>query len=57
MRGRLVKTLLEENQQPGEYLLSWDGKDNTGNSVASGSYIISLTGETLTESKVITFVK
>ena len=42
VRGRLVRTLLEDDPGPGERSLSWDGRDDDGRLVASGSYRIQL---------------
>ncbi|NOR17413.1 T9SS type A sorting domain-containing protein [candidate division WOR-3 bacterium] len=36
--GRLVKTLVNEPQEPGYYRVLWDGKDNLDNAVPSGIY-------------------
>ena len=38
IRGRLVKTLLDDKKAPGTYRVTWDGKDGTGQEVASGIY-------------------
>jgi alpha-L-arabinofuranosidase len=40
--GQLVKTLVEENQPPGEYQVSWDVRDGWGDEVASGVYLCCL---------------
>jgi hypothetical protein len=37
-RGRLVKTLLDENRSAGENVVSWDGSDAKGGHVASGVF-------------------
>ncbi len=37
--GQEVKTLLNTHRNPGEYHVVWDGKDNSGKAVASGTYI------------------
>ena len=36
--GQRVSTLLNEIKQPGEYVAVWDGRDDFGNTVASGIY-------------------
>ncbi len=42
VQGRLVSELVNERQQPGEYRLSWDGRDEGGLSVPSGIYLYRL---------------
>jgi len=37
--GRLVRTLVNETKQPGDYTVSWDGKDTSGKRVAHGVYL------------------
>jgi hypothetical protein len=39
MRGREVKTLINEDQTAGPKFVLWDGRDNWGNPVSSGVYI------------------
>ncbi len=36
--GQEVKTLVDEEQIPGHYFLSWDGRDSSGRELASGVY-------------------
>jgi len=40
--GRLVKTLVNQRQYPGDYRISWDGRDEGGESVSSGIYFARL---------------
>ena len=40
--GRVVKTLVDENQPAGARSVRWDGNDNHGNRVVSGIYIYQL---------------
>jgi hypothetical protein len=40
--GRLVKTLLDQNQTSGIYSVNWDGKNNFGKTVSSGIYFYRL---------------
>jgi len=42
VNGRKVRTLLDESQSSGEHFAQWNGRDDLGNSVASGSYYYSL---------------
>jgi hypothetical protein len=39
MRGNLVRTLIDEQQAPANYMVYWDKTDAAGNSVPSGSYM------------------
>jgi hypothetical protein len=40
--GQKIRILVDEVQSPGLYLQSWDGLDNLGRSVASGTYLYHL---------------
>jgi flagellar hook assembly protein FlgD len=43
VQGALVKTLTDQSLKPGTYKVVWDGRDDRGNSVASGSYFCQVT--------------
>jgi flagellar hook assembly protein FlgD len=43
VQGRIIRTLVDEKKPCGTYRAVWDGKDDAGNAVASGSYIARLT--------------
>ncbi len=51
--GKEVRSLINNMQQPGAYKLIWDGKNNSGQIIASGTYLLKLTvsagGKTLFE--------
>ncbi len=40
--GKEVKILLDENMKSGKYQLTWDGTDNFGNRISSGTYFINM---------------
>ena len=40
--GRVVKTLVDEDQSGGSYRVDWQGKDDRGESVSSGVYFFAL---------------
>jgi len=42
LTGRLVKTLLNDNIEPGYHSVVWSGTDTHGQSVASGMYLYQL---------------
>jgi len=41
-QGRLVRTLFDRLEQPGDRTITWDGLDGTGRRVASGVYFLRL---------------
>ena len=49
--GRLVQTLVENHQLPGEYTVVWDGKDENGLEVASGIYLYRLATNDFADTK------
>jgi flagellar hook assembly protein FlgD len=55
--GEAVRTLFEGRQAPGEYRAAWDGKDERGNSMSSGVYILSLVSGTHRQSIRMTLMK
>lgn len=55
--GRRVKTLLTRRLKAGEYNITWDGTDLSGNPVATGLYFYKLVGEQKTMTKKMLLVK
>ncbi|MBN1998061.1 endo-1,4-beta-xylanase [candidate division KSB1 bacterium] len=55
--GRLVKTLVDRYQQPGQYAVIWGGCDNDGEPIASGAYYYHLTGENFDARKNLIFIR
>jgi len=53
--GRVVRTVLDEVRPTGAYDVEWNGRDDTGQPVASGVYLVKLTtnGQTDTQRGVI----
>ncbi len=51
--GRIVKTLVNEPQEPGYYKVLWDGKDNLDNAVPSGVYFYRIEAGNFTAMKKI----
>ncbi len=54
-RGALVRTLVEDSRSAGTHAVSWDGRDNAGVTVASGSYryVLTVNGQTAVRSMVV----
>jgi flagellar hook assembly protein FlgD len=57
VHGALVATLLAEQLGEGRHEISWDGRDNTGQTVSSGIYIYALTANKKTVSRKMTLLK
>jgi len=51
--GREVRRLINEYKKAGYYLVKWDGKDNSGNSVSAGIYFCQMRGKKFTKTKKI----
>jgi len=50
LRGALVRTLVDQINEPGVYSIVWDGTDKDGNKVSSGIYIFQLQAGQFTKS-------
>jgi len=57
MMGRQVATLVNGQQAAGRYDASWNGRNDSGSTVASGVYIYRLTAGTFVESKTMLLMK
>ena len=55
--GQLVKTLVDQAQEPGSYEVIWDGKDEKGNDVVSGIYFYQLTTGEFSQTKKMILIK
>jgi len=51
LSGQLVRTLIDAPQAAGRFQINWDGKDETGNGVASGVYLYRLEAGNFAETK------
>ncbi len=51
MDGRLVRTLLDASLPAGEKSVTWDGRDEVGRSVATGTYMVRFQAAGATESQ------
>jgi hypothetical protein len=55
--GRKVATLAREDLMPGEYEVSWDGRNEEGQRVASGVYLYRLEAEGLVKTRKMVLLK
>jgi hypothetical protein len=55
--GALVKTLVKESKKANNYKVIWDGRNNSGNSVASGVYFYRLIAGDFRATKKMVFLK
>jgi hypothetical protein len=55
--GRKITTLVDKVQQPGSYKIIWNGKNNFGQSVASGIYFYQLQSEGFNNVKKMILLK
>ena len=49
--GQHIQTLVDEVKSTGSYEVIWDGKDNKGNSVASGVYFFRIESKGLVQTR------
>ncbi|MBK8164810.1 MAG: hypothetical protein IPK64_02480 [bacterium] len=58
LQGRLLRTLVDETQPAGaDYTVLWDGRDDRGLTQASGSYLVDLAIDGVSQSRLATLVK
>lgn len=57
IRGRTVKTLLDQDLLPGTYSRTWDGTNREGEPVANGLYIYRLTYGEFSQARKMIFAK
>jgi len=55
--GQDVRTLVNEQKQPGYYSVTWDGRDDAGKQVASGVYFLNLETRDFVQTKKMTVIR
>jgi hypothetical protein len=56
-RGRLIRTLFNGATAPGTHTVIWDGRDDTGMALPSGTYFFRLMSDEILETKRMTLLK
>jgi len=57
VQGRFMRELVNEEKSSGSYSVIWDGKDNSGNLVASGTYFYKIQSGEFIQVKKMTLLK
>ncbi len=57
LRGGLVRILLSEERPAGKHARRWDGRDRTGDEVATGIYLVRLEAEGLREIRTLVLTR
>ncbi|MDA3814209.1 MAG: C25 family cysteine peptidase [Candidatus Cloacimonetes bacterium] len=57
IRGQYVKTLINEQKEPGSYFTYWDGTDNNNRKISSGIYFYQLEAKSSTKTKKMILIK
>lgn len=57
VRGRLIRTLVDSFVAAGSRVVEWDGRDDRGSSLASGTYFLRLDAGGEFESRTVTLLK
>jgi FlgD Ig-like domain/Matrixin len=57
IQGRLVRTLVDRNDQAGPHTVIWDGTDQSGRHVSSGTYFARITAGSFRAEEKVLFVK
>ena len=55
--GQEVRILVDEEKEPGNYTVTWDGRNTSGQEVPSGIYLYRLTVDDFTETKRMVLMK
>jgi len=55
--GKKIKSLISENQMPGSYSVTWNGRDENGNRTPSGVYVYTLKTNSFMETKKMLMLK
>lgn len=57
VRGRLVRTLIDETRPSGPHRVVWDGTDRSGRRVASGTYFLRFSADDRVQTRKVSLLK
>ena len=57
IRGKLIRTLVNETRDAGNYTIFWDGSDESGNKVASGVYLYRMQAGSFNQTRKMVVLK
>ncbi|MEA2062177.1 MAG: PQQ-binding-like beta-propeller repeat protein [Gemmatimonadota bacterium] len=57
LRGRLVRTLVQDEREPGAYSVFWDGTDSSGKEAPSGVYLYRLQAKNFSGTRKMVLLK
>ena len=57
LNGRLVRELLNASREAGSYTVQWDGRNQTGQTVATGLYIYQIRAGQFNQTRKMLFMK
>lgn len=57
LNGRLVKALMDEHKPIGSYTVTWDGRNENGEIVASGIYLVRVNGKSVKTVEKVAVIK
>ena len=55
--GRAVHTLLDDRREPGAHRVTWDGRDDAGQALSSGTYLVRLEAGVFRQTRQIILLK
>jgi len=57
LTGREIKILVNKNQEAGQHIIDWDGRDNSGKIVSSGVYLYQIKSDDFIKSRKMIFIQ
>jgi hypothetical protein len=57
LRGRRVRTLVDDERDAGGHAVGWDGRDHAGAEVAAGVYFVRLAGDGMSQTRRVVWLR